>query len=168
MKERGMASGVISKGEEGEVVWFGGGAVRFKVTSADTGGAFGLIEDRAQRGKTTPLHSHPFAETFYVLEGEMLFHVDGQEVACGPGSVVSAPPGIPHAFLVTSDQARFLGLWTPGEVAEAFIREGGDVPTSPDADPPPLDIARVVVAGEKTGGMVFLGPPPFAMVAANA
>lgn len=160
-----MARGTISLGGEGDVVWFGGGAVRFKVTSADTGGAFALVEDKAPRGKTTPLHSHPtYEETFYVLEGEMLFHVDGEEARCGPGSVASAPAGVPHAFLVTSEYARFLVFIAPGEVGEAFIREGGDVATSPDAEPPPLDIPRVVAAGEKTGGMVFLGPPPFKTV----
>lgn len=164
-----MARGVLSKNSEGEVIWFGGGAVRFKVRSEDTGGACALIEDKAPRGKTTPLHAHPtYEETFYVLEGEMLFHVDGEEASCGPGSAVSAPPGVPHAFLVTSEHARFLTLFTPGDVAEAFIREGGDVPTSADAEPPPLDIPRVVAAGEKTGGMVFLGPPPFKAVDAHA
>lgn len=75
---------------------------------------------------------------------------------------------MPHAFLVTSEPARFLTAFTPGDVAEAFIREGGDVATSADAEPPPLDIPRVVAAGEKTGGMVFLGPPPFKAVAARA
>lgn len=164
-----MARGVLSKGGEGEVLWFGGGAVRFKIKSEDTAGAFALIEDKAPRGKTTPLHSHPkFEETFYVLEGEMLFHVDGEEASCGPGSVVSAPPGVPHAFLVTSEHAKFLTAFTPGDVAEAFLREGGQVATSPDAEPPPLDIPRVVAAGEKTGGMVFLGPPPFKMAEAHA
>jgi quercetin dioxygenase-like cupin family protein len=163
-----MQRGVITTGGDGEVVWFGGGAVRFKVTSEDTGGAFALIEDEAPRGKTTPLHSHPFRETFYVLEGEMVFHVDGEEASCGPGSVVSAAAGVPHAFLITSDSARFLTAFTPGDVAEAFLREGGDRPTSRDAEPPPLDIPRVVAAGEKTGGMVFLGPPPFATADANA
>ena len=161
-----MSENVISTGGEGELIWFGGGAVRFKITSDATGGAFALLEDSAPRGKTTPLHSHPFQETFYVLEGEMLFHVDGVETMCGPGSLISAAPGVPHAFLVVSEHAKFLGMFSPSDVAEAFIREGGEIATSPDAEPPPLDIPRVVAAGEKTGGMVMLGPPPFAAVSA--
>lgn len=163
-----MTTGVITRGGEGELLWFGGGLVRFKVRSEETGGAFAIIEDTAPRGKTTPLHSHPmFEETFYVLDGEILFHMDGEEAACGPGSVVSVPRDVPHAFLVTSESASFLTLFTPGDVAEAFLREGGDVATSPDVDPPPLDIPRVIAAGEKTGGMVALGPPPFAAVGAH-
>ena len=163
-----MTKGVITKGGEGELIWFGGGAVRFMVRSEETGGAFAIVTDRTPRGKTTPLHSHPlFDETFCVIDGEILFHLDGEEASCGPGSVVSVPRGVPHAFLVTSDSASFFTVFTPGEVAETFLREGGEVPTSPDADPPPLDIPRVVGAGEKTGGMVALGPPPFAALAAH-
>jgi hypothetical protein len=95
----------------------------------------------------------------------MLFHLDGEEALCGPGSIVSVPRGVPHAFLVVSDEAYFLAVMTPGDVAEAFIRAAGETPTSPDADPPPLDIPRVIEAGERTGGMVALGPPPFAEAA---
>jgi quercetin dioxygenase-like cupin family protein len=159
---------VISKTAEGELIWFGGGAVRFKVTSADTDGAFVIIEDRAPRGKTTPLHAHPSnEETFYVVEGEMLFHLDGEEAGCGAGSIVSVPRGVPHAFLVTSEHALWIGVMTPGDVAEAFIRAAGDTPTSPDAEPPPLDIPRIIEAGERTGGMIALGPPPFSELASH-
>ena len=95
-----------------------------------TGGAFAMIEDSVPRGKTSPLHAHPeFEETFYVLHGEMLFHLDGKEASCGAGSAVSVPRGAAHAFLVTSDTASFLTVFTPGDVAEAFLREGGDPAT---------------------------------------
>ncbi len=163
-----MSTAVIATGGEGELLWFGGGTVRFKVRSAETGGVFALIEDSVRRGKTTPLHAHPtFEETFYVLHGEMLFHLDGKEVRCGAGSAVVVPRGAAHAFLVTSDTASFLTLFTPGDVAEAFLREGGDPATSAAAAPPALDIPRVIAAGEKTGGMVTLGPPPFAAAMAG-
>ena len=163
-----MSTAVIATGGEGELLWFGGGTIRFKVRSAETGGAFAIVEDSVRRGKTTPLHAHPtFEETFYVLHGEMLFHLDGQEARCGAGSAVVVPRGAAHAFLITSDTASFLTVFTPGDVAEAFLREGGDPATSADAEPPPLDIPRVVAAGDKTGGMVTLGPPPFAAAVAR-
>src|SRR6202162_6632254 len=96
----------------GERLWFYGGALHIgKATSSDTGGAFLLFEDVMSRGKTTPLHTHPQVdETLYMLEGEILLHIDGEEQRLGSGGVAMAPGGGPHAFLVTSETARILFL----------------------------------------------------------
>ena len=52
----------------------------WKATEEETGGAFLLFEDVLGAGKVTPLHPHPEAEeTFYMLEGEIVLHIDGQE-----------------------------------------------------------------------------------------
>ena len=147
----------------GEDLWFGGGLVTFKITSAQSGGEYAVIHDRMLRGKTTPLHVHPsFDETIFVIEGELLVHVDGAEHVAGPGAIASVPRGAPHALLVTSEEARIVVFVTPGDVFERFFREGGDVPTARDATPPPLDIEKVRVAGERTGAMEVVGAPPFA------
>jgi quercetin dioxygenase-like cupin family protein len=158
-----MPEPVISPRNDGEVMWFGGGAVTFKATSAQTGGLFSLIENVMPRGKTTPLHLHPtFDETLYVTEGEILAHVDGREVTVSAGTSAFIPRGVPHAFLVTSESATILAFATPGDVFEAFFRAGGEPAADPNGEPPPLDIAKVKAAGESTGGMKVLGPPPFA------
>src|SRR5262245_35051844 len=107
-----MSSAVpaVTAQEAGESLWFGGGLVTFKVTSAQSKGELCLIEHAASRGKRTPLHLHPdHDEIGYVLEGELLLHIDGVERAAGPGAVVWLPRGTPHAFLVTSELAR--SLW---------------------------------------------------------
>ena len=146
-----------------EQIWFGGGLLTFKVTSEQSAGEFIVIEDVMPKGKTTPLHLHPaFDETIYVAAGELLVHLDGVHQAVSAGTVITAPRGVPHAFLVTSEEARVLAFITPGDVSEAFFRAGGDPVTSPDDEPPPLDIAKVTKAGQETGGMQVLGPPPFA------
>lgn len=121
---------------------------------------------RARRAwaPTTPLHVHPdHDETFYVIEGELLLHIDGVEFAAGPGAIAMAPRGIAHAFLVTSEQARFLAFVTPGGGVEDFMREAGDPASDRVAPPPGLDIERLVAAGKRTGAMKVLGPPPFDM-----
>lgn len=159
------AGAVLVDADGGEDLWFGGGLVTFKVTSEQSGGAYVVLHDRMPRGKATPLHVHPgFTETVYVLEGELLFHINGAEHAAAVGATGAIPPGVPHALLVTSEEARLLAFVTPGDVFERFFREGGDVPTSRDATPPPLDIEKVRAAGERTGAMQVLGPPPFAVV----
>jgi hypothetical protein len=111
------------------------------------------------------LHSHPgHDETFYVIDGELLLHIDGAEQTAGPGSIAAIPRGVAHAFLVTSESARFIGFITPGDAsAEAFFRQAGE-PAPTRAAPPagtPLDIEGIVEAGKQTGFMHMLGPPPF-------
>ena len=124
----------------------------------------------ARRGGGTARQGHPAAhapeeqETFYVLEGEAVFHLDGSERALGPGSFVSVPAGVPHAYLVTSEVARALVLITPGGGAmEAFFRDAAE-PASEGTLPPqgPLDIERIGAAAARTGAVEILGPPPFA------
>src|SRR6476469_6883690 len=86
---------------EGEQAWFcGGGTFTWKVTGAESGAAFFMFEDHLEQGKVTPLHLHPNAdETFYLLEGEILLHIDGQEQRpLHAGGIAIIPRGIPHAF----------------------------------------------------------------------
>jgi quercetin dioxygenase-like cupin family protein len=159
-----MSSGrpAVLTQDTGETIWFGGGLVTFKVTSEQSGGGLCMIEHAAGRGKQTPLHIHPdHDETGYVLEGELLLHIDGVEQTAGPGTMVWIPRGTPHAFLVTSELARSLWVVTPGEAMEAFFRQAGDVAASRTLPPAEIDIARLRAAGEGTGAMKTLGPPPF-------
>ena len=149
---------------EGEALWFNNDLLTFKATGAETGGAFVVVEEAARRGKATPLHTHPEEEeTFYILEGEALFHLDGEEQSLGAGAFVSVPRGVPHAYRVTSEVARALILITPGDGAmEAFLRDAGE-PAAERALPAvgPLDIERIGAAAERTGAVKILGPPPF-------
>jgi quercetin dioxygenase-like cupin family protein len=160
-----MATSVIRQNGEGEQIWFaGGGLFTMKATSAETGGAFALFEDREVLGKPTPLHVHPGDdEVLYVLEGEILVHVDGQEHHVGEGGVFVAPRGVPHAFLVTSQNARLLCLTVPGTGwAEVQYNELSE-PASPDAVPGARqpDFARVRNVAERSDTIEILGPPPF-------
>ena len=147
---------------EGEKLWFyGGGVHTWLATSAETRGAFLLFDDVMTIGKTTPLHTHPEVdETLYVLDGEILVHVDGREQKLGRGGVAMVPRGIPHAFLVTSQSARLLTLETPGS-SEAFYR-GASEPLTPSLEASaPVDFDRVAASAARNGGIEILGPPPF-------
>jgi quercetin dioxygenase-like cupin family protein len=153
---------VITTQSAGESLWFGGGLITFKVTSEQSGGILCTFEHSASRGKRTPLHLHTDSdETAYVFEGELLLNIDGVEHTAGPGAVVWIPRGTPHAFIVTSDLARSLWVVTPGDTMEAFYRQAGDEASSQALPPVEIDIARLRAAGELTGAMKTLGPPPF-------
>ena len=149
---------------EGEALWFNNDLLIFKATGAQTGGAYLLVEEVARRGKVTPLHTHPAEEeTFYVLDGEALMHLDGEQRSVTAGCFVSVPPGVPHAYLVTSETARTLILITPGSGAmEDFFRAAGE-PAAERGLPAagPLDIERIGLAAQRTGAVAILGPPPF-------
>ena len=160
-----ISASVIRQDGEGEQRWFaGGGLFTMKATSAETGGAFALFEDREVLGKPTPLHLHPGDdEVLYVLEGEILVHVDGEEHRVGEGGVFVAPRGVPHAFLVTSETARLLCLTVPGtgwaEVQYNELSEPASADAVPGSRPP--DFARVRGVAEQSDTIEILGPPPF-------
>ena len=155
---------IVLHPDAGEALWFNNDLLTLKATGADTNGRFLLVEELARRGKVTPLHVHPQEEeTFYLLEGEALFHIDGSEQEVRAGGFASVPPGVPHAYLVTSDLTRALVLVTPGSGAmEAFFRDAGE-PAGERLLPPerPLDMERIGAAAERTGAVKILGPPPF-------
>lgn len=154
---------IIRHDGEGELMWFaGGGAFTWKATAAETGGAFLLMEDRMQRGKVTPFHVHPNEdEAIYVLEGELLVDVGGEQQHVGAGGLFFVPRGVAHAFMVTSDSARVLALQTPG-TGESFYRDAGEPVTSAADAARPADFARLRRVAEHSECIELLGPPPFA------
>src|SRR3954464_13311994 len=60
-------------------------------------------------------HTHAdHADTFYVLEGQIEFHVGEEPRLAGPGTFVVAPPGAVHGFRVGGPEPiRFLNLHAP-------------------------------------------------------
>ena len=60
-------------------------------------------------------HTHPdHTDSFYVLEGEVEFLVNGEWRRGGPGSFFSAPPGVEHGFRIAGEQPiRVLNIHAP-------------------------------------------------------
>ena len=158
----GPARAIIRQDGEGEQLWFaGGGVFTMKANAEETNGAFTLFEDHVVRGKTTPVHVHPdLDETIYLLEGELLVDIDGDQQRVGPNGLFVAPRGVPHAFLVVSDTARLLCLQTPGS-GESFYRDASDPVDSADDAARPPDLARLREAAQRSDSIVLLGSPPF-------
>jgi quercetin dioxygenase-like cupin family protein len=148
---------------EGQRRWFYGGAVlTWKASAGETGGAFLLWEALMEQGKVTPLHTHPDSdETFYVLEGEILVHLDGVEHTVGLGGVMVAPRGVPHAFKVLSPTARMLSLATPGCCEQFYLDASRPLADGESAGE--VDFAKVHASAAKNPGIEILGPPPFPM-----
>jgi quercetin dioxygenase-like cupin family protein len=154
---------ILRADAEGERRWFfGGGVHTWKVRAEETNGAFLLFEDQMDKGKMTPLHTHPDSdETMYVLEGEILMHMDGREHRITAGGIAVAPRGLPHAFMVMSERARMLCLHTPG-CCEAFYRDASEPLNPEDSTSGLVDFDRIRASAQRNGGIDLLGPPPFA------
>ena len=152
---------LIRTADECERRWFSGGGLHtWLVREAEVGGAFLLFEDDVEPGKATPLHTHPEAEeTFYLLAGSILLHVDGTETELGPGGVAVIPRNAAHAFLAREDGARMLCLHTPGG-GEEFYRTASE-PARAGEPKLPVDFDRIRQAAVATGSMRVVGPPPF-------
>jgi quercetin dioxygenase-like cupin family protein len=151
----------VRDADEGERRWFcGGGLHTWKATSEETGGSFLLFEFVGDQGKVTPVHIHPASdETFYILDGEILLDLDGKRRSLSTGGVAVIPRGAPHAFMVTSPEARMLTIQTPG-CDEQFYRLGSE-PAPAGSAPIPVDFDRIRAAAMETGAIEILGPPPF-------
>ncbi len=139
---------------DGELRWMGETSTRFLATGALTGGAFALVEERAKRGISVPLHKHDAdVESFFVLEGEISFFLgshSGRRVAAG--AFAHVPAGTIHGFRIESDTARYLILTTPRHAE--FYR--AITATSPLTT---IDDAMIGKACQEFG-VDFVGPLP--------
>jgi mannose-6-phosphate isomerase-like protein (cupin superfamily) len=106
----------------GERLAFSGAEFVIRASAAMTGGAYSIIEEIAPLDTPRHVHAHE-DELFYVLEGEHVFQVGDTEHRVGPGGLVFAPRGIPHAQRrVVPRAGRVLVLTAPAGL-EGFFRE---------------------------------------------
>jgi quercetin dioxygenase-like cupin family protein len=146
---------------EGEALWFLGCLVTAKATTATTAGRVAVLEHRAPRGAGSPLHVHHREdEWFYVLEGELTLWVGGETVVAPAGAFVYGPRDVPHTFIVSSEEARFLLVTAPAgfdEFVRAVATPAPALEIPPPASEPPDVAALTRVAAEF--GIDIVGPP---------
>lgn len=130
--------------------------IYIKVGSEDSGGAFTLVEDNLKSTFALGLHMHrTHAETFYILEGSLEFHVDGDWVTVGQGATLHIPPGVPHACVVSEgvESARMLMIFQPAGF-DGFLAEISGMTEEDFATP------GAMKALEEKYDIVQLGPVP--------
>ena len=102
-------------------LWHLGGLMSIRAAAGDTDGVLSVVEQRARRGYSTPPHVHSREdETLVVLTGELEYTLDGRDGTLRAGDSAFLPRHQPHRFAVTSEQAHFLLLITPGGFEEMF------------------------------------------------
>ena len=109
----------------GRVVDLGIMQMRFLAAGEATGGGFTLAECTGSAGRWSVPHRHEaMEESFYVLDGEFSFTLDGKEVTHGPGGYVLVPRGTSHVFGAGSGGGRCLVLMVPGGLEGMFYELG--------------------------------------------
>ena len=89
---------LVVKPGEGRSVWLGGMGVVFKISGAETRGAFAVVEHPIDPGRVLP-HVHVHEDEYsYVLEGTIGARVGDHEVVAGQGSYAIKPRGLMHSF----------------------------------------------------------------------
>ncbi len=108
------------------------GRIRFLAVGAETGGRLLLTEQIFPAGGGPPLHTHPMAEVFHVLEGvvEVLVRHPGAESVSverlEAGHTTCVPLGAVHTFRpVGAPINRLIAAFTPAGTGEDFFRDAG-------------------------------------------
>jgi mannose-6-phosphate isomerase-like protein (cupin superfamily) len=131
-----VGDGYVLQPGEGRLIDLGGFSMSVKATGEETDGMFTLLEADEPPDFGPPLHiHHGIAEAFYVLEGEYIIFLDGDEFRCPTGSFIFIPAETPHGFRVGNVASRKLNLYLPASMVGYFddlsdaMKEG-----SPDPD----------------------------------
>jgi mannose-6-phosphate isomerase-like protein (cupin superfamily) len=126
LMEASMAAGQKHvRAGEGKTYRLGRITLNFKVSAADTGGAYTLCEAVEPPEAGAGLHRHAtYDETHIVCEGRYEARLGEETLQLGPGDMFFAPRGTPHAIkCLGPETGRELMISSPGGVFDAFIAE---------------------------------------------
>ena len=100
-----------------------GSEVYIKITGAQTGGAWSMIEQVTPPAGGSPVHSHSREdECFSVVEGDFLFMVGEERIAAHPGDFLFAPRNLPHSYRnIGSIPGRLAVILSPSGMEEFFL-----------------------------------------------
>jgi quercetin dioxygenase-like cupin family protein len=138
---------VVQPGE-GRVGRLGPGVgVHFKIDGGDTAGTLAIVEHPFDVGALVRPHVHTREdEISIVLEGEIGFRSEDQEVVLGPGGYIIKPRNQVHAMWnAGSTPARMIEIISPAGF-EGFFRGFADI-----NDAGPIDPAAVAALASEHG-----------------
>lgn len=135
---------------EAESLWneFAGERVAIRISAAETGGAYSIIEGILGPLSGPPLHLHANEdEVIIVTEGTLRFLVAEESFDAPAGTIVVVPRGMPHTWRnLSAAPARALGVFMPGGTERMFTQFQGRQPE---------ELAAIA----ERHGTIFIGPP---------
>jgi quercetin dioxygenase-like cupin family protein len=142
-------------------LWWLGGRLTVKVSGEQTDGRFALLELDDPRGTAPPLHIHRQEdEAFLVLQGEVDYLVGEHRYEATAGTLVFAPRGLPHSYVVRSDRALAVVTVVPAGL-ESFFAELGTPVVKGEPEPEPvIPDPELFARSLAPYGVEIIGPPP--------
>src|SRR5262249_54102009 len=130
---------IINTPPQGRTIAVVGDVYRFLATGDDTNGKYALFEALVGPGGGPPPHVHSREEEgFYVLEGKIIFTINGERVVATAGMFANMPVGTPHSFKNESDKpARMLISVAPAGLEKMFFEVGVPLPEGATTALPP-------------------------------
>lgn len=106
----------LATGEGEPMSWF---TASFRLKASDD--QIGMMELEGSPGVEPPMHVHRNEdEWYYLLDGEVTFHVGPDTYRGRAGSFVFFPRAVPHTFTIETPAARMLLLNAPGGFERMF------------------------------------------------
>ncbi|TPN53768.1 cupin domain-containing protein [Mesorhizobium sp. B1-1-4] len=132
------AAPVIRMPDENKGVMLRGQPMVFLVTGEDTRHT-SMFDWTIPAGFATGLHVHRAQEeTFYVLDGECVWHVGGKVIRATPGTFLFIPPGVQHNITNVGEKpARVLMTVSP-PMHEHYFEELARLAAKSSPDPKAL------------------------------
>ena len=117
---------IVRKGDMARTIAVVGDIYRFLATGEDTNGKYAMWEAIVPPESGPPPHVHSREEEgFFVLEGEITFHVGADRIVAKAGEFANIPIGTPHSFKNESNQsAKMLITIAPAGLERMFFEVG--------------------------------------------
>lgn len=142
---------------------FGGSIAIIRTSAKSNADGIAIIEHKLPFGYAPPLHVHKTQdEFFHILRGRIRFEVGGNIFVAQAGDILTAPKGVPHRFIVDSEDGAHGFSITQGSDFESFVTESSEalIMEVRGALPAPTakDLERVAEAAANSN-IDLLGPP---------
>ena len=138
-------------------IWYNGHTFSFLLDA----GTFILMHCYFRKGGEPPAHFHQKEdEIFYLLEGDIRFHIRDKKFTAKAGELAYAQREIPHQFSLVTETAKALLLITPPGI-ETFFKEFGvpakslELPPLPEGQPSVVFFENMMKRAEELG-MVWM------------
>ena len=119
-------SATLRKPNEGRTIAVVGDVYRFLAPGEETEGKYAMWEAIVPPGGGPPPHIHSREEeSFYILEGEITFHVGDERIVATAGTFANMPVGSLHSFKNETDKtARMILSVAPAGLEQMFFEVG--------------------------------------------